>query len=227
MPKDMKKRRSWRFICSAPPTKPLAFGNAPDNHRPVLSTRSSFNISDGSQTLQALNLRRLRASDASAFREIRSEGLRLHPDAFGASFAEEQSQALERFADRLENGHVMAAVADDAIAGVVGLACSRAEKTRHIGLIWGLYVRPSWRRSGVAKRLLEAVISDARQIHPQPWMSDLRSLRICVEANNRAAIDLYEALGFTAWAVEKQALLVGDHFHDEIHMRLDFAPRNR
>lgn len=176
--------------------------------------------------MQALNLRRLRTSNASAFREIRSEGLRLHPDAFGASFAEEQSQALERVADRLENGHVMAAVADDAIAGVIGLACSRAEKTRHIGLIWGLYVRPSWRRSGVARRLLEAVISDARQIHPQAWMSDLRSLRICVEANNRAAIDLYEALGFRAWAVEKQALLVGDHFHDEIHMRLDFAPQN-
>ena len=224
MPKNIKKRRSWRFICSARPPKPLALGDAPDNHRPVLSTRSSFNISDGSQTLQALNLRRLRASDASTFREIRSEGLRLHPDAFGASFAEEQSQPLERVADRLENGHVMAAVAHDVIAGVVGLACSRADKTRHIGLIWGLYVRPSWRRSGVARRLLEAVISDARQIHPQPWMSDLRSVRICVEANNRAAIDLYEALGFTPWAVEKQALLVGDHFHDEIHMRLDFAP---
>jgi hypothetical protein len=88
------------------------------------------------QTLQALNLRRLRAQDASAFKDIRLEGLRLHPDAFGASFAEELSQPLERVADRLENGHVMAAVADDAIAGVVGLACSRAEKTRHIGLIW-------------------------------------------------------------------------------------------
>ena len=177
--------------------------------------------------MQAFNPRRLGASDASAFREIRSEGLRFHPDAFGASVAEEQSQPLERVADRLENGHVMAAVADHAIAGVVGLACSRAEKTRHIGLIWGLYVRPSWRRSGVARRLLEAVISDAMQIHPQPWMPDLRSLRICVEANNRAAIDLYEALGFTAWAVEKQALLVGDYFHDEIHMRLDFAPQKR
>lgn len=60
----------------------------------------------------------------------------------------------------------MAAVADDAIAGVVGLACSRAEKTIHIGLIWGLYVRPSWRRSDVARRLLETVISDAMHIHP-------------------------------------------------------------
>lgn len=189
--------------------------------------RLPIHPSNENQTLQVLNLRRLRASDASAFKDIRLEGLRLHPDAFGASFAEEQSQARERFADRLENGHVMAAVADDAIAGVVGLACSRAEKTRHIGFIWGLYVCPSWRRSGVAKCLLEAVISDAVQIHPQPWMSDLRSLRICVEANNRAAIDLYETLGFSAWAVEKQALLVGDHFHDEIHMRLDFAPQNR
>jgi RimJ/RimL family protein N-acetyltransferase len=62
-------------------------------------------------------------------------------------------------------------------------------------------------------------------MHPQDWMPDLRSLRICVEANNRAAIELYEALGFSAWAVEKQALRVGDHFHDEFHMRLDFAPR--
>lgn len=187
--------------------------------------RLPIHPSHENQTLQALNLRRLRAQDASAFKDIRLEGLRLHPDAFGASFAEEQSQALERVADRLDSGHVMAAVADDAIAGVVGLACSRAEKTRHVGLIWGLYVRPSWRRSGVARHLLETVISDAMHMHPQDWMPDLRSLRICVEINNRAAIGLYEALGFSAWAVEKQAFRVGDHFHDEIHMRLDFAPR--
>ncbi|PLK71194.1 hypothetical protein C0V73_11365 [Rhizobium sp. TH135] len=169
VPKGMEKRRLQCCPWSERTSMSLAFGDAPDNHRPVLSTRSSFNISDGSQTLQALNLRRLRASDDCAFREIRSEGLRLHPDAFGASFAEEQSQPLERVADRLENGHVMAAVADDVIAGVVGLACSRADKTRHIGLIWGLYVRPSWRRSGVARHLLEAVISDAMLVHPQPW----------------------------------------------------------
>ncbi len=134
IPKGMEKHRSWRSSgCSARPTKPLAFVHAQDDHQPVLSNRLPFNISDGSQILQALNLRRLRASDASAFREIRSEGLRLHPDAFGASFAEEQSQPLERVADRLENGHVIAAVADDAIAGIVGLSCSKAEKTRHIG----------------------------------------------------------------------------------------------
>ncbi len=173
--------------------------------------------------MQALDLRRLRAPDASAFRDIRLEGLRLHPDAFGASFAEEQAEPLERVADRLENAHVVAAVADDSIAGIVGLGWTRAEKTRHIGLIWGLYVRPSWRRSGVARRLIETVVSDVRHAQPQDWMSDLRSLRICAEANNRAAIKLYEAVGFTPWAVEKQALLVGDRFHDEIHMRLDFV----
>lgn len=177
--------------------------------------------------MQALDLRRLRAPDASAFRDIRLEGLRLHPDAFGASFAEEQAEPLERVAARLENAHVVAAVADDAIAGIVGLGWTRAEKTRHIGLIWGLYVRPSWRRSGVARRLIETVVSDVMHAQPQDWMSDLRSLRICAEANNTAAIKLYETLGFTPWAVEKQALLVGDRFHDEIHMRLDFVPSAR
>jgi ribosomal protein S18 acetylase RimI-like enzyme len=116
----------------------------------------------------------------------------------------------------------LAAVADNRIVGIVGLACSRAEKTRHIGQIWGLYVRPFWRRSGVAKRLLEAAISDAMHMHTQAWMSDIRSLRICAEANNKAAVELYKALGFTAWAVEKQALWVDDRFHDEVHMRLDF-----
>jgi ribosomal protein S18 acetylase RimI-like enzyme len=49
----------------------------------------------------------------------------------------------------------------------------------------------------------------------------VRSVRLCVEANNDPAIKLYESAGFKRWALEEEALKVGDTFHDEILMRLD------
>lgn len=41
---------------------------------------------------KSLYVRRLGQADAEAFREIRLEGLRIHPEAFGASWREEQAQ---------------------------------------------------------------------------------------------------------------------------------------
>jgi hypothetical protein len=46
-------------------------------------------------------IRRLCPNDAKAFKALRLEGLSLNPEAFGASYAEEADQPLERFADRL------------------------------------------------------------------------------------------------------------------------------
>jgi RimJ/RimL family protein N-acetyltransferase len=51
-------------------------------------------------------------------------------------------------------------------------------------------------------------------------MPDLRQLNLGVNANNAAAIRLYESLGFKAFGHEAGAMLVDGVLHDEVHLSL-------
>lgn len=162
-------------------------------------------------------LRRLRGDDAPSFREIRLEALVSHPEAFGASWEEEQSQSLASIADRLERGYVVGGISDAGVlTGIIGLSKSTSIKTQHIGSIWGMYVRPTARGSGLSRLLLAAIIEVG---------STLRSLRLCVVSSNQAAIRLYKSMGFEEWAVEVDALKVGEKYYNELLMRLEIGPR--
>ncbi|MGV1905070.1 N-acetyltransferase family protein [Agrobacterium cavarae] len=164
--------------------------------------------------LEEIVLCRLRGSDAAAFKKIRLQALLEHPEAFGASWEDENGQPESLVAERLESGHVIAGIsADGTIVGTIGIRHSKGQKTQHIAAIWGMYVSPVARGSGLGRRLLDAAIA---QVEPS-----VKSVRLSVEANNAPAIKLYEAAGFKRWALEVEALKVGDVFRDEVLMRLD------
>lgn len=161
-------------------------------------------------------LRRLSASDAATFKKIRLQALFEHPQAFGASWEEESDQPESRIAERLESGHVIAGISEEGtIVGTIGILRSKGQKTQHIASIWGMYVSPVARGDGLGRRLLDAAVAEAG--------SSAKSVRLRVEAKNEPAIKLYESAGFKRWALEVDALKVGDVFHDEILMRLDIG----
>ncbi|MGI3126349.1 GNAT family N-acetyltransferase [uncultured Nitratireductor sp.] len=163
-----------------------------------------------------MNIRRLGAEDARAFRELRLEGLKMHPEAFGASFDDELAQPLERAAARLAENVVLGGFdAAGALQGIIGLRREKAAKIRHRAGIWGMYVAPSARGTGLAKNLLQAAINEA--------MVDCQSVLLSVTASNEAAKRLYQRAGFREWAVDRKALCVEGAFVDEVLMRLDFA----
>ena len=87
-------------------------------------------------------VRRLSASDAVSYRALRLDGLRAHPEAFGASWEEEVTQPLAWFADRLEQnvifGGELAGTSD--LRGVVGFHTLDSAKQRHKGVLWGMFV---------------------------------------------------------------------------------------
>jgi len=164
--------------------------------------------------MQRFSIRRLDRDDASMFKDIRLEGLARHPEAFGASHDEELDYSLTQIGDRIENSTIFGGFADDGtLVGVVAVARSKGAKMRHIATIWGMYVRPEGRGTGLSRSLMIAAIEEARQT--------CRSIRLTVVSSNTAAIRLYESLGFKAWAIDMEALKVGDTYHDEILMRLD------
>lgn len=152
-------------------------------------------------------IRRLTGDDVAAFRDIRLEGLRRHPEAFAASFEAELTEDLAWFADSLARNAVFGAFHEGALQGVAGFHPQRHEKMKHKGVLWGLYLREAARGSGLAQALIEAVEAHARQ--------EVEVLSVTVVTSNKAARRLYEQLGYVCYGVEPRALRVKGRDYDE------------
>ncbi len=160
----------------------------------------------------SIEVRRLRNTDASDYREIRLEALRTRPDAFGGAYEDERERKVESFADSLAGDPVFGAWRDGALLGIAGFARLQGKES-HKGLLWGMYVRDTARGSGAADALVAAVIGHAR--------NEVESLLLAVGVHNEPAQRLYRRHGFVEYGREPHALKVGDVYYDEILMRLE------
>jgi ribosomal protein S18 acetylase RimI-like enzyme len=162
-------------------------------------------------------VRRLTPADAARYREIRLAGLKHSPEAFGSTFETESLKPLSSFAERLASSAVFGAFRDSELLGIAGFAFRQSTKEAHKGLLWGMYVRPDTRKSGVGQRLVEAVIDFARE--------NVEILQLSVVSDNEPARRLYTRLGFVEYGLEKDSLKHGDTYYDEILMALDLKGR--
>ncbi|MBV8131461.1 MAG: GNAT family N-acetyltransferase [Alphaproteobacteria bacterium] len=163
-----------------------------------------------------IKIRGLTSADAAAYRDIRLAGLKDSPEAFGSTFGRENAQPLAWFSDRLRNFQVFGAFRATDLLGIAGFVVREGEKERHKGLLWGMYVRPDARKTGVGRRLVEAVIDFARQ--------RVELLQLSVVSDNEPARRLYARLGFVEYGVEKKSLKHDGRYYDEILMALDLMP---
>lgn len=159
-------------------------------------------------------IRRLTVDDASLYRDLRLEGLKTTPQAFTAAYEIESRQSLDWFADRLSRFEILGgALGQGPICGVMGLAIPDSPRTAHKGDVFGVYLQPVARGTGLAKALLDAVIRLAR--------GRLEALTLGVGAYNQPAQKLYTGAGFRPIARLEREVRVGDVYYDEILMRLD------
>ncbi len=155
--------------------------------------------------------------DASALRRLRLEALRGHPDFFAADVAFTESESDESWAARiasyaLENkALICVAEAGGVLVGMTGLGAGNWPKTRHSGVIWGVYVNPEWRSLHLAEALIEECFLWARQ-------QDLTIVKLGVVTTNTPAIRCYTRIGFTVFGVEPQAICNDGVTYDELLM---------
>lgn len=158
------------------------------------------------------SIRALRSSDAACYRELRLLALRLHPEAFGSSFAEESLLGDEVFAERLAVGGVFGVWSGEQLVACAGLAVREKTKLRHKGHLWGMFVRPEARGRGMGQRLLNALLAHSRNL--------CEEILLTVVADNEAACRLYTAAGFVEYGREPRAIKIGSDYFDELLMRL-------
>ena len=113
-------------------------------------------------------IRRLTPADAFAHRELMLEAYDRHPEAFTSSTAERVALPLSWWADRLPLGDKASSAVwgafdgAGALNGAAGLSVESRIKSRHKGLLFGMYVAPAARQRGAGAKLVDAVLAAAR-----------------------------------------------------------------
>jgi len=162
-----------------------------------------------------IQIRRLAPGDAALYRDIRLEGLRCDPQAFGSTFEAENARPLAFFSDRI-GFQTFGAFHGSELVGITGLVIHEGQKEAHKGLLVGMYVRPSARNVGIGRRLVETIIEFARH--------RVELIQLAVVSENEQARRLYERLGFVEYGLEKNALKHEGRYYDEVLMAKNLKP---
>jgi ribosomal protein S18 acetylase RimI-like enzyme len=165
-----------------------------------------------------LETRVLTERDAVAYWNLRLEALEQEAEAFAESAEEHRATPVELAAARLLQadaaGFVMGAFVCGELIGMAGFYREKHLKARHKGKIWGVYVRVNFRRQGIGRALLAALLQTLETL------PGLEEVSLTVSARQVAAKTLYRSLGFETFGVERRALKIGDQYFDEEYMVL-------
>ena len=160
-----------------------------------------------------LVVRRLGPADAEMFMALRREALNTDPASFGSAPGEDR--ALEPDFARsflADTEQAVFGAFSSGLIGMVGVYLNTRLKSAHKAHIWGMYVSPGDRGSGIRRSLMEAAIEFARS------REGITQIHLSVSERAAPARALYEELGFVAWGTEPRALRMNEDFLDEHHM---------
>lgn len=160
-----------------------------------------------------VNIRRLGVDDVEAFREIRLEAVKSHPDAFAGDYENEVARDSSRWKDKLAKTEFYGAECDGQLIGLIGYFRFEGRKMAHGGKIISMYVRPDFRGRQVGRTLIAYVVARARD--------EIEQLFLCCVTVNYAAYTLYQRMGFVTYGTEPRILKVGDTYYDEYLMVKD------
>ena len=135
-------------------------------------------------------VRRLGPDDVAAFRRIRLEALREHPESFASTYEDWLRLTEAELAERLESAPSFAAFAGTEPVGLIGYIREAPSKMAHRATLIMVYLRASHRGGGAARQLLHAALEHARE-------AGVIQAELAVAAGNTRAQRFYAREGFT------------------------------
>lgn len=160
-----------------------------------------------------MKIKKLRQEDWKIWKQFRLEALKNSPESFGSSYEEELNWPDSDFQNSLIKNDIFGAFLDNSLASCAGFYSLNSDKTKHRGVMWGMYTRPEYRGKGLASALIKEIINHAKLRVTQ--------LHLTCVTSNLDAIALYQKQGFKIYGTEPRALKIGDAFYDEHLMILD------
>lgn len=159
-----------------------------------------------------VSFRALGPGDTEAYRNLRLQAVSECPLEFGRTLSDLLHLPDEYFSNQLtrtENSAVIGAFHKESLIAVACIARTRMPYLSHKAQIWGVYVAPSYRRVGVGTRLMQKVLQFVESV------LGLHQVTLCVNPENKAAISVYQSVGFLLVGVEPRALLIDGVYCDE------------
>lgn len=157
-------------------------------------------------------IRRLQPADLGAYKQLRDEALRRHPEAFTSDHETEQRRAPESYIGRLGLGEplggsfLLGAFVDEGgaekLVGAVGLERETRAKTRHTAWLIGMMVLPGYTRRGIGSALVATLLAEARTAR------NLETIVLSVTAASNDVVRLYERAGFTRYGLLPRAVRI-------------------
>lgn len=167
------------------------------------------------------SIRRLSDADAAELWALRLEALERDPTAFGSSPEEHRRTTPEQLAETLRaiapDSFVVGVSVDGHLRGMAGFSRETRLKTRHRGVIWGVYLAAELRGQRLGRQMMQRVLDEVRATSGVEWV------KLCVAARQTAARRLYVSLGFQPIGVEHGAIKVHGEDIDEEHFELRTA----
>lgn len=160
-----------------------------------------------------MKMKMLTKNDWEIWKQFRLAALKNSPESFGSSYEEELTWPDVAFQNQLSKSEIFGAFIDDLLVSSAGFYTLNSLKTKHRGVIWGMYTLAEYRGEGIASALIQAIITHAR--------SRVTQLHLTCVTSNLGAVMFYQKLGFKIYGTEPRALKIGDAFFDEHLMILD------
>jgi ribosomal protein S18 acetylase RimI-like enzyme len=136
--------------------------------------------------MSEVKVRALRGEDWEAFRQVRLAALKESPEAFASTFDAEVDYDEDFWRLRLSRSERLLATDGDEAVGVVSLG--QAEEDG-VAELFGMWVSPARRGTGVAWQLTEAAARHARA-------AGRRALKLWVSTDNGRAVAFFSSFGF-------------------------------
>jgi GNAT superfamily N-acetyltransferase len=115
--------------------------------------------------MSEITVRALGEDDWQDYRSVRLAALKDSPQAFVATFEEEEAFDEALWRERMKRSERLVAELDGKAIGVVSIGQAReeGEDAEHVGELFGLWVAPEHRGTGVATLLVEEGADEARR----------------------------------------------------------------
>jgi ribosomal protein S18 acetylase RimI-like enzyme len=165
-----------------------------------------------------MKINKLTQEDWKIWKAFRLEALKNSPDFFGSSYEEEVNYLQSDWEVGLNNSDIFGAFVDNELVSCIGFFSLKLIKTKHRGVLWGMYTQSKYRGQGIATALMQTIIHHAKAQVTQLHLT-------CVTSNN-CAVALYQKQGFRIYGTEPNALKIGNIFYDEHLMVLNLTKAN-
>lgn len=179
--------------------------------------KKSIYIASKSRPSFTSMIRKLCPTDLDAFIRIRRESFQNAPLSFeqdGDTIF--QPTVVMKQLEQTAHQFILGYFNEQAeLCGIMGFNRYDVEKRKHRSYIWGVYLRESERGKGVAKQMLNIVLTEARA------QEGLERIILNVSNHAKGAQKLYKSVGFVEFGREPSAARHGAINMDEIYMMLD------